>query len=197
MMIRLKKRYFQFPREFTFETYNPLAPVFLGSHLSKERTAVNQYYLAGNMKDYGITKAEMFRKLKKSHVKNAPPILTMKLKMGDMCVMHGAEMQKYFEHTVIPEGKLRFALTCRYVDPAGFPEEERWKGNFNIDPANLYTGDVDITADDANFSFAADGAVQPKNTAVDDALDRDHIMINSSPAAASSAEHSAIGMTDA
>jgi len=62
------------------------------------------------------------------------------------------------------------------VDPARISEEEHWKGSFHIDSANLYTGDVDITADDANFSFAAngvsetDGAVQPENTAVDDAL---------------------------
>lgn len=203
MVIRLKKRYFQFPKGFTLETYNPLAPVFLGSQLYKERSEVNQYYLAGDTEGYKIAKVELFRKLKKGHVKNAPPILTMKLKMGDMCVMHGAEMQKYFEHSIIPEGKLRFGLTCRYVDPARISEEEHWKGSFHIDPANLYTGDVDITADDANFSFAAngvsetDGAVQPENTAVDDALDRDHIMIDSPPPTSSSAERSAIGIVAA
>lgn len=186
MNIRMKARYFKFPREFTFESYDPHAPVILGSQLYKQRLEVNQYYLTGDMEGFKIAKAELFEKLKKCHTKNAAPILTMKLKMGDMCVMHGADMQKYFEHSIIPEGKLRFGLTCRYVDPARIPEDEHWKGDFHIDPANLYTGDVDITTDDADFSFSAnddsemDGAVQPENTAVDDTLNRDHIMINSS-----------------
>ncbi len=201
MFIRLKGRYYKFPKEFTLETYNPLAPVFLGSQLYKERLEVNGYYLAGDMEGFEMAKAELFRKLKKNNAKNAPPILTMKLKMGDIVVMHGAEMQKYFEHSIVPEGKLRFGLTCRYVDPSRIPENEHWKGKFQIDPANLYTGDVDTTTDDGDFSFStnddadSDAAVHAENTAADSAEDGDYVMIDSPTAASPGVIVSAVDMS--
>ena len=56
---------------------------------------------------------------------NAKDALTMKLGHGDIVVMHGAELQAYYEHAVEHSGKLRFALTCRYIDPESLPEKER------------------------------------------------------------------------
>lgn len=44
-------------------------------------------------------------------------VLKFVLNHGDLVVMHGRGVQKYYEHAVTPQGKLRFALTCRYVDP--------------------------------------------------------------------------------
>ena len=189
MTIRLKKRYYEFPKGLTLETYDPLARVIPGSRQYKERLVLNNLYRAGNMKGFKIAKAELFRK-PKNNVKNAAPILTMKLRMGDMVVMHGAEMQKYFEHSVVPEGKLRFALTCRYVNPARIPETEHWKGKFSFDPAELYTGDVDLAADDADFSFLENGDAE-MNTAShsgNTAVDNDSDMIESSTVVISDVE---------
>jgi hypothetical protein len=47
----------------------------------------------------------------------ARDVLTMQLGHGDIVIMHGADVQKYHEHAVEHSGKLRFALTCRYIDP--------------------------------------------------------------------------------
>ena len=49
----------------------------------------------------------------------------MKLGHGDIVVMHGAELQTYYEHAVEHSGKLRFALTCRHIDPDSLSETER------------------------------------------------------------------------
>jgi hypothetical protein len=49
----------------------------------------------------------------------------MELGHGDVVVMHEAEIQKYYEHAVEHAGKLRFALTCRYIDPESLKEGDR------------------------------------------------------------------------
>ncbi|KAF2807172.1 uncharacterized protein BDZ99DRAFT_365145, partial [Mytilinidion resinicola] len=65
--------------------------------------------------------------------------LEMKLGHGDVVIMHGTGIQEYYEHRVEPMGKLRFALTCRYIDPdslkpadrpayAVLPDEEGYDG---------------------------------------------------------------------
>lgn len=69
--------------------------------------------------------------------------IDMLLNHGDIVIMHGSEIQKYYEvrpdepkvlldgynntpkkHAVTPEGKVRFALTCRYIDPSSLRPEE-------------------------------------------------------------------------
>ncbi|KAF2846726.1 hypothetical protein T440DRAFT_501594 [Plenodomus tracheiphilus IPT5] len=56
---------------------------------------------------------------------NAKEVLNMQLGHGDIVVMHGRELQKYYEHAVEHAGKLRFALTCRYIDAESLKEEDR------------------------------------------------------------------------
>ncbi|KAH7044033.1 hypothetical protein B0J12DRAFT_577991, partial [Macrophomina phaseolina] len=56
---------------------------------------------------------------------NAKDVLNMHLGHGDIVVMHGAKIQEYYEHAVEPVGKLRFALTCRYIDPESLKPEDR------------------------------------------------------------------------
>jgi hypothetical protein len=56
---------------------------------------------------------------------NAKEALRMELGHGDVVVMHGAGVQRYYEHAVEHAGKLRFALTCRYIDPGGLEEADR------------------------------------------------------------------------
>lgn len=70
---------------------------------------------------------------------NARDALTLKLGHGDIVVMHGADIQTYYEHAVEHAGKLRFALTCRYIDPASLPENER--PEYTVEQDNgAYTG---------------------------------------------------------
>ncbi|KAF2728760.1 hypothetical protein EJ04DRAFT_88042 [Polyplosphaeria fusca] len=58
----------------------------------------------------------------KGHAKDA---ITMALGHGDVVIMHGAGIQKYYEHSVDHAGKLRFALTCRYIEPGSLREGDR------------------------------------------------------------------------
>ncbi|KAM7222874.1 hypothetical protein V8F06_001772 [Rhypophila decipiens] len=44
-------------------------------------------------------------------------VLEVPMKHGDMMVMHGAAIHRFYEHAVEPMGRRRFALTCRYIDP--------------------------------------------------------------------------------
>ncbi|KAF2139183.1 uncharacterized protein K452DRAFT_290280 [Aplosporella prunicola CBS 121167] len=56
---------------------------------------------------------------------NARDVVTLQLRHGDVMLMHGADIQKYYEHAVVPDGALRFALTCRYIDPMSLSEDIR------------------------------------------------------------------------
>ncbi|KAK3310812.1 uncharacterized protein B0T15DRAFT_387684 [Chaetomium strumarium] len=51
-------------------------------------------------------------------------VLEVTMKHGDMMVMVGTDIQKYYEHTVIPHGNRRFSLTARYIDPEKMDSEE-------------------------------------------------------------------------
>ncbi|PVH95757.1 hypothetical protein DM02DRAFT_570729 [Periconia macrospinosa] len=57
----------------------------------------------------------------------AKDAITMTVSHGDIVIMHGAQLQKYYEHSVDHMGKLRFALTCRYIDPESLSEEDKPK----------------------------------------------------------------------
>ncbi|KAF2454032.1 hypothetical protein BDY21DRAFT_291810 [Lineolata rhizophorae] len=52
-------------------------------------------------------------------------ILTMSLNHGDIMIMSGAAIQEYIEHTVVPLGRKRFALTCRYIDPSSVDKDHQ------------------------------------------------------------------------
>ncbi|KAI0130179.1 hypothetical protein BJ170DRAFT_720338 [Xylariales sp. AK1849] len=45
------------------------------------------------------------------------PVVSFTLNHGDIVIMHGTEIHKFYEHEVIPRGKLRFALTSRFIRP--------------------------------------------------------------------------------
>ncbi|KAH6651887.1 hypothetical protein BKA67DRAFT_693119 [Truncatella angustata] len=48
---------------------------------------------------------------------NKKAVVSFRLFHGDICIMHGVDIHKYYLHQVTPEGKLRFALTSRYIRP--------------------------------------------------------------------------------
>ncbi|KAB5547281.1 hypothetical protein GE09DRAFT_206578 [Coniochaeta sp. 2T2.1] len=53
-----------------------------------------------------------------------PPVLAFPLYHGDILVMNGCLIHRYYEHKVEPHGGRRFALTCRYMDPDRMATEE-------------------------------------------------------------------------
>ncbi|CAJ2514065.1 Uu.00g021840.m01.CDS01 [Anthostomella pinea] len=57
--------------------------------------------------------------------KNPDDLVTVTLGHGDIVLMDGYDIQKYLEHKVVPEGYLRFALTCRTVLEHHLKEHER------------------------------------------------------------------------
>ena len=56
---------------------------------------------------------------------SARDAITLALAHGDIVIMHGAGLQKYYEHSVEHAGKLRFALTCRFIEEGSLKESER------------------------------------------------------------------------
>ncbi|TAQ86624.1 hypothetical protein B7494_g5055 [Chlorociboria aeruginascens] len=81
-----------------------------------------------------------------------PDVLRITLEHGDIMVMHGPKIQQLYEHAVTPHGKIRFALTCRYVRPETMDnaEEKRsaiLKGTIPSGWDNyVYDGDINATA---------------------------------------------------
>ena len=65
------------------------------------------------------------RKLGLKSAGNARDALKLELGYEDIVVMHGEALQRYYEHAVEHAGKLRFALTCRYIDPQSLAETDR------------------------------------------------------------------------
>jgi hypothetical protein len=69
----------------------------------------------------------------------AKDAINMTLGHGDIVIMHGSEIQKYYEHAVEHGGKLRFALTCRYIDPDSLKEAD--KPEYEVAPdTGVYDG---------------------------------------------------------
>lgn len=102
MHVRMKEKYYN-AKKIRFNPYNPDAPVIKGCQFYEERLALNALHKSG-CSDKVLRAAESKLQLetqKKGRV-TAPPILSMKLHHGDMVVMHGGDIQKYFEvsHTL-------------------------------------------------------------------------------------------------
>lgn len=72
--------------------------------------------------------------------KEAAPLIYMPINHGDLVVMHGANLQKYYEHSVIPDGRLRFALTSRYIMPELVEPKDHPKAHFTLAPDEIYDG---------------------------------------------------------
>ncbi|KAJ5702517.1 hypothetical protein N7488_010065 [Penicillium malachiteum] len=140
MKIRMKDKYYRGARtENSLLDYDPVLPGCLNE---KDRRKWRDRFESKQISkaEYQNKQRQLFKKTKK---KEAPPDIIMKLNHGDFVVMDNAALQKYYEHSVIPQDKLRFALTARFVeDKKGeFTEAERRKGLFTLTPAETYHGD--------------------------------------------------------
>lgn len=69
---------------------------------------------------------------------DAEAVINLKLRHGGVVIMHGAAIQEYYEHAVVPSGNLRFALTCRYIDIDSLKEGEKpdWQVTNEKEPYN-------------------------------------------------------------
>ncbi|RDL41607.1 uncharacterized protein BP5553_01586 [Venustampulla echinocandica] len=105
----------------------------------------------------GCSATMMFRPKAKSGIKGVqkranargtqPDVLKVVLKHGDIVIMHGRDIQRFYEHSVVPHGKLRFALTARYVRPElMLPDEQEYALHAGQLPQGSdqynYTGDL-------------------------------------------------------
>ena len=97
MTIRMKERYYS-AKKIKLDPYDPNAPVIEGCQFYKERLELNKKVKNGcSDRVRQDLEKKLRRKAEKHGRSNAPVILNMKLRHGDMVVMHGSEMQKYFE----------------------------------------------------------------------------------------------------
>ena len=99
MTIRMKAKYYSAKR-INFSPYDPNAPVIEGCQLYEERLRLNALHNSGCPAEVlRAEEADLYYQAFKNGGgrNNAPVVLSMKLHHGDMVVMHGSEIQKYFE----------------------------------------------------------------------------------------------------
>ncbi|KAJ5495087.1 hypothetical protein N7539_000203 [Penicillium diatomitis] len=112
-------------------------PILPGSLKEQERRALRQEFEAGKL-TLPQYRQQLTSLVGRSGKKEPPKLLQMELKHGDLLVMHGAELQKYFEHSVQPDHGLRFALTARYIETTDKTDLE--KGSFRLQEDQVYGG---------------------------------------------------------
>lgn len=104
------------------------APPLPGCRQYEDRAALQPGLEAlrrADPKAYAARRKQIPRELGLTGKGNAKEVLSMQLAHGDVVVMHGRDVQRYYEHAVEHAGKLRFALTCRYVDPESLQGADR------------------------------------------------------------------------
>ena len=160
MQVRLKKKYWAgFDIKSSGATFiRPDYPILPGSVFSKEREGLKARYTNGEMSSAQYEE-EYLELMQGSHKSKHDKALDMTFNHGDIIIMHGADIQKYYEvstkscspfssltleqHMVINTGDLRFALTCRHIKWDQVPEEHHWKGKFDASMYPAYDGSID------------------------------------------------------
>lgn len=118
-------------------------PVLPGCRHEHPRRMLKQQFQAGDISRsvYDVLRREtLFQRSSRNRTGEAPPVVRMILHHGDLVVMHGEALQKYYEHSVVPEKKLRFALTARYIKPDQVDEKDLAKGQCLLMPDQVYDG---------------------------------------------------------
>lgn len=97
MTIRMKEKYYS-AKSKDNKPYDPDAPIIQGCQLYQERLELNALHKNGRSdKVLRAKEADLQREAQKIGRHSPPVVLNMKLHHGDMVVMHGREIQKYFE----------------------------------------------------------------------------------------------------
>lgn len=114
--------------------------VLPGCDKFSERKKLKEQYERGELTNGEYTNRRM-ELAKAVSRREADSLITLDLHHGDMVVMHGTLLQKYYEHSVSSEGRLRFALTSRYVKPGEVEQKDHAKGQFVLTPDQVYHGE--------------------------------------------------------
>ncbi|KAJ5765376.1 hypothetical protein N7520_004935 [Penicillium odoratum] len=114
--------------------------VLPGCRLEKRRLTLKKQFKKGTIDrdTYDRRRATAFQH--ENLTGEAPVSVVMNLHHGDLVVMHGENLQKYYEHSVISNDLLRFALTARYIKPDSVNRSEIAKGDFTLTPDQAYNG---------------------------------------------------------
>ena len=140
MRIRMKARHYHGVSSVA-SLYDDAAPI-PGCQQYEARLALQpalDVLKRSDTKAWNTRRKQIPKQLGLTHRGTARDVLTMQLGHGDIVVMHGADVQKYYEHAVEHAGKLRFALTCRYIDPESLKLEDQPK--YAVEPdAEGYDG---------------------------------------------------------
>lgn len=154
MLIRMKYKYFN-----GFSKARKLLdedPVLEHCKFEDQRQKLKEQFETGKISKatFDACRQEVLKDVKGQE---APPLMKLELHHGDLLVMHGEKLQKYYEastpsilpsitladrsqHSVVPDTKLRFALTARYIKPDHVDEHELKKGEFSLTPDQIYDG---------------------------------------------------------
>lgn len=82
---------------YSAKKHNSTTPILSGCQLYRERHQLNEDEVTMSKEDFANSQARFSNLARQIRTRLCPPILTMKLKHGDMVVMHGHEIQKYYE----------------------------------------------------------------------------------------------------
>lgn len=100
MTYRMKAEYYA-PKELlekNIAKYDPTGKVIVGSKHWAERVALNDSYGKVDDDEWEAAKKQLFTDYKKAKGTRSPPqVLSIVLKHGDYLVMHGSDIQKYYE----------------------------------------------------------------------------------------------------
>ena len=103
MHFRLKKKYYNpaalANTELRINKYDPKRNVPVGSKLWEKRVALNEKFGKVSDAEWEEAKREMFKEYAKVKSSNKK-LLEVELKHGDYLIMHGGEIQKYFEVSI-------------------------------------------------------------------------------------------------
>ncbi|KAF7197896.1 hypothetical protein HII31_00768 [Pseudocercospora fuligena] len=141
MHLRMKqKHYVGCSKSGILNTERPVPGSIEGQAMYQERLAAWQELQTFDLSTkHGKATYERRRKeipkelgLYEKRTKKAGDLVTITLNHGDIVLMEGYEIQQYLEHKVVPEGCLRFAMTCRTVLPEHLKPEERPK--YGVEP---------------------------------------------------------------
>ncbi|KAL3456773.1 hypothetical protein BJX64DRAFT_270105 [Aspergillus heterothallicus] len=151
--LRMKFKYYHgFSKSGTKKTLTKNDPVLVGCLNREWRLDLKNKKANGELNDEQYEEA-WWNKWKespqtdkpvKAGAREAPPCIRTELHHGDIVVMHGAGVQKYYEHEVSLEtgggAKLRFAITARHVLPDKIEKNQWWKGKFKLTKGQIYDG---------------------------------------------------------
>ncbi|OJJ48222.1 hypothetical protein ASPZODRAFT_140536 [Penicilliopsis zonata CBS 506.65] len=148
MSIRMKYKYYHgYSRAKKLLTDDP---VLAGCRGEESRRTLRAQMAAGQLEpgQYDEQRRQLLLQTKAStgcrravsRTSEAPVCVRLAVHHGDLVVMHGEKLQQYYEHAVVPEGRLRFALTARHIQPAQVAAGERVRGETILQGEQVYDG---------------------------------------------------------